>query len=248
MITLLTMSQGNPLALKRTLDSFAPICDEVIFGDLLVFEDDRELISSYGVKSVALPFNFIFKNGFAATLNELAQYAKNDFVLYMNCSEVMEKQTITLDNATANCFCFDHATDPHRWFRLYNRHELKWNGLIHEELVGKRRPQETPIFRMADTEKDNTNAWKAKVYNDIKELVYFNQYLRLVREPSLIGVTNRGWVEYAQRDYNYIKQRIEAKGLRLEAFETGNLELYLTEIYSAEFVDEFKDSEIIHFQ
>jgi hypothetical protein len=247
MITLITMSQGNPVALKRTLGSFKGLCNEVIFGDLLVFPADRVLIESYGVKMVPLPFNYIFKNGFASTLNELAKYATNEWVLYMNCSEVLESGDIVITNANANCYCFDHATDPHRWFRLYNRTELQWAGIIHEELVGRRRPQPEPMFRMADTDKDS-EPWKAKVYNDIKELVYFKQYLRLVDEPGIIGITNMGWVNYARESYQHIKDRLEGKGRRLEAFENGDLQLYLNEIYQPDFTEEFKDSDIIHFQ
>lgn len=235
------MAQGNPLALKRTIDSFAGLCNEVVFGDLLVLESDREIIKNYAVRSVPLPFNFIYKNGFGETLNELAKHATNDLVLYMNVGEVLDSAVLDFSDMSANCFCFDHATDPHKWFRLYDRTKLKWAGIIHEELVGGRRPANTPVFRMADTEKDELNA---QLYNDIKELVYFQQYLRLVDEPGIIGITNRGWVDYAKRDYNYIKERMLAKGRRVEAFETGDLSLYLSEAINQEFIS----NQIIHFQ
>ncbi len=247
MITLVTMAQGNPLALKRTLDSFAPYVDEVVFGDMLIFNQDRAIIENYGMKMIPMEFNFIYKNGFAATLNHLAGFAKNDWVLYMNVGEVVSGGDVLIMNANANCYCFDHATDKHKWFRLYNRHELKWSGIIHEELVGKRRPQEEPMFRMADTDKD-ASPFQAKVYNDIKELVYFNQYLRLIREPGCSPQTNQGWVEYAKRDFNYIKERQDSKGLRLKAFETGDISLYLNEIYQPNFVAEFENTDLIHYQ
>lgn len=245
MITLITMSQGNPLALKRTLDSFAGLCNEVVFGDLLLLPSDRAVIETYGVNMVPLPFNYIYKNGFAATLNELSKHATNDWCLYMNVGEVIDGDTITMPKAAPNCYCFDHANDPHKWFRLYDRRELQWNGLIHEELVGIgsswKRGWDEPIFRMADTDKDEVNA---TLYNDVKEIVYFQQYLRLVDEPGIIGITNRGWVDYAKRDYNYIKERMLAKGRRVEAFETGDLSLYLNEAINQEFLS----NNIIHFQ
>lgn len=259
MITLITMSQGNPLALKRTLDSFAPYVDEVVFGDMLVFNQDRAIIETYGMKIVPTEFNFIFKNGFAATLNHLASHASNDWCIYMNVGEVIESIHQTDRNPfwelpeslsmayRKNCYCFDHATDTHKWFRMYDRTKLEWAGIIHEELVGGKQPYDAPIFRMADTHKD-AQPFAAKVYNDIKELVYFKQYLRLVDEPGIIGITNQGWVAYAKRDYAYIKERMEAKGLRLQAFETGDLQLYLSEIYQPNFTEEFEDSDIIHFQ
>lgn len=241
MITLITMSQGNPLALKRTLDSFKGLCNEVIFGDLLLLETDRVIIETYGVKMIPLPFNFIFKNGFAATLNELAKHATNDWCLYMNVGEVIESTVLTMEDTTANCYCFDHATETHKWYRLYNRKELQWAGIIHEELEGGKRAAAEPLFRMADTDKDEVNA---TLYNDVKELVYFKQYLRLVDEPGIIGITNQGWVNYAKESYQHIKDRLEAKGRRLEAFETGDLHLYLNEAINQEFLS----NQIIHFQ
>jgi len=51
---------------------------------------------------------------------------------------------------------------------------------------------------MADLEKDMYNSFKAKVFNDFKELVYFQQYLKLVDSPDEIGATNDGWVRFAK--------------------------------------------------
>jgi len=74
-ITLVTMAQGNPLVLKETFKSFWGIVDEIIFGDLTLFSDDKELIKSYqnefNLKIVEYPFNYIFKNGFSSILNSL---------------------------------------------------------------------------------------------------------------------------------------------------------------------------------
>ena len=46
-ITLITMGQGNIKALKNTLESFKWVCNEVIFGDLLIFDHDSPLLESY---------------------------------------------------------------------------------------------------------------------------------------------------------------------------------------------------------
>ena len=81
-ITLVTMSQGNPIVLKETFDSFWGVVDEIIWGDLCIFEDDRKLIESYqslyNLKIVKYPFNYIFKNGFSSILNSLISHSKND--------------------------------------------------------------------------------------------------------------------------------------------------------------------------
>lgn len=255
-ITLITMGQANPIALKRTIESFKGIVDEIIFGDLLIFEDDRKLMETYcfyyNFNIVVLPFNYIFQNGFAATLNTLATQATNDWVLYMNVSEVMDGYHPIKEQMSKqyNCYSFDHAVDPHRWFRLYNKKELKWGGLIHEEVTGELRPCPFNIFRMMDTEKDIEDPFKAKVSNDIKELAYFQQYIKLVENPELRGNTHQGWIDYATRDYDSLKDRLLKKGKRYEAFLRGNLDMYLYDIATnPDFAAErFKSSDLINFQ
>jgi hypothetical protein len=257
-ITLITMSQGNPVALKRTLESFKGVCNEIIFGDLLIFDKDREIIKEYqqdyNLKIVKLPFNEIFLNGFGSTLNKLAEHATNDFVIYMNVSEVIDDSApcnIKKDvNEKYNCYCFNHATETHKWYRIYNRKELQWSGLIHEEVVGDRRGSGIPAFMMKDTEKDMVDEFYAKVANDIKELTYHYQYIRLVDEPNVMGATNIGWLNYAKDSYESLKERLLAKGNRYQAFLTGDLQMYLDDIYNNEsFKNElFISSDLINFQ
>ena len=258
-ITLITMGQGNPIALKRTLDSFKGIVDEFVFGDFLIFDADRALIESYkdeyNLKIFRGPFNFIFEKGFARALNALAELASNDWILYMNVSEVLDGEHPIKEQMSReyNAYSFDHAVDPHRWFRLYNRKELQWEGVIHEEvrpLEGKiGRPCEFNIFRMQDTEKDLDDPFKAKVANDVKELCYFQNYLRLVDEP-VKGATHSSWVKWATESYQSFKERLEGKGNRYRAFLEGNLTMYLEDIYTnPEFENErFQSSQLINFQ
>lgn len=257
-ITLITMGQGNPIALKRTLESFKGVCNEVVFGDLLIFEKDRELIYSYcreyNMSIANFPFNFIFENGFANTLNTMANspFVTNDFVLYMNVGEVIDGEFDILGkiNHDFNAYYLDHATETHHWYRLYNRRQLQWGGMIHEEIVGNRRPYPSPIFRFADTEKDMQSEFYAKVMNDVKEMVYFNQYIKLVEQPDQIGITNNGWVEYAKDGYESLKERITKKGKRYEAFKEDNLPKFMEDIFTnPEFEKERHESnDMINFQ
>lgn len=255
-ITLITMGQGNPVALKRTLDSFKDTVDEIVFGDLLIFDSDRAIIEryqeEYNLKILPLEFNFIFKNGFAATLNTLAAFATNDWILYMNISEVMDGDhpIKTQMSDQYNTYSLDHATETHRWFRLYNRKELKWGGIIHEEVIGALRPSEFNVMRFKDTEKDVDDSFKAKVCNDCKELVYWQQYMKLVENPELRANTHQGWIDHALADYDYFKERMLKKGKRYEAFLTGNLPMYLEDIYTnSDFEKErYESSTLINFQ
>lgn len=255
-ISFITPTQGNVKALKSTIESFKHVVDEFIIGDLCLFDDDVKAIegymSEYNLKIVRLPFNSIFINGFSNTLNLLASYASNDLVLYMNVSEVMEEQVDFLDKITDeyNSYVFNHLTDPHRWVRLYNKKELQWSGLIHESVIGEHRTLETPIFTMKDLEKDSDSEFKSKVYNDLKELCYFNQYIKIIDQPHLLGATNPGWINFAQDGYHSFIERLHKKGNRYEAMITGDLKMYLKDIFtSKEFEDErFNSSLAIEFQ
>lgn len=235
--TLITMGAGNVLVLRKTLESVQNFCDEVIYGDLLLFPEDRKIVESYqkefNLKIVPFQFNYIFNNGFDSILNALAARASNDLVLYLNTSEIVE-----IDNGIQrilddeyNAYFFDHATDPHRWYRFYNRHELKWSGNIHESLVGEYRPYHKPIFRMADLEKDMISSFKAIVLNDVKEIVYFKNYMKMVEDPAELKGTDEGWMKFATENYDSFKERLEKKGLRYRAFLEGDFEMYWADIY-----------------
>lgn len=257
MISFITPTQGNPIALKRTIDSLKGICDEFIIGSVCVFEDDQKTIESYideyNIKIIELPFNHIYENGFSATLNLLDSFAKNDDVIYLNVGEIVEsgiENVLNQMDAQYNCYYIDHMVERHRWFRCYSKFEMEWSGLIHEELTGEHRPYRKPLFRFADTEKDMTNTFKAAVYNDTKEICYWRQLMRIVDEPELLGATSIGWVQFAKDNYQTMKDRLALKGNRPKAFEEGNLQMYLDDIYSnPEFEKErFESNHIIEFQ
>ncbi len=209
-----------------------------------------------GLSLIGCP-EFIFDHGFALTLNALAFHATNDWVLYMNVSEVMDgdhpiKEQMSKDY---NCYSFDHAVETHRWFRLYKQDELRWGGLIHEEVVplspeSKMRPCPFNIFRMKDEEKDLSDPFKAKVNNDVKEIVYWQQYMRLVEHPEVRANTHQGWIDHAIQDYDHFKQRMEKKGKRYEAFIKGDLQMYLDDITDGpDFqIERFESSTLVNFQ
>lgn len=233
MLTLITPTQGNPIALKRTIDSLKGVIDEVIVGSVCIFPEDEKLIESYGseeisVKVIKLSFNYIFRNGFSDTLNKLSSGAKNDWVVYLNVGEIVEcgkDEILNKINGNYTSYYLDHATETHLWFRVYNRRQVKWEGIIHEELQRGVPYTEEPLFRFADTEKDTEDSYKAKVYNDIKELTYFNLYVKLIDQPHLVYNTNEGWIKFSRDGYYSFIERMHQKGDMYEAFITGDLEL-----------------------
>lgn len=262
------MGLGNQKALEKTIsnviEKFNGRLTEIIYGNLSAFEEDYNTVELYAkevlektavtMKVIHYPINYIYDNGFNKILNSLASYAHNDYVLYLNVAEYIEGDIkLELLDQNYNCFMFDHATETHRWIRFYKKSELEWSGPIHEEIVGNKRTCPTVIFRMADSDKDMQDHFKYWVYNHVKEMTYFNQYIRIVNangDKSIIGATNHGWIDYARRDYKYLVERLEKKGSILDAFKSGNPDLFAkvcAEQYS-EIDDDFKNNRLINFK
>jgi len=248
MITLITLTQGNPIALKRTIDNVVANFDgkvnEVIIGDLCVLDslyktqDDLQLIK--------LPFNELFLNGFGATLNKLAKHATNDICLYMNVGEIVEGNINLKQFANGyNLWNFNHATETHQWGRMWNRKELTWSGRIHEEVVGNKRLAPSIIFTMADTPKDDADPFYSAVMNTVKEYVYWNQYLMLIDRPNERGATNSGWIKYAQDSYEDIKRRMNANPERIQAMIDGDLDRFL---FYCKDLGPHKNTDLVHYQ
>lgn len=242
------MGAGNVVVLRETLESFRGVCDEIIYGDLLLFPEDREILRIYekefNMKIVHFKYDYILKNGFSAILNDLAGHAKNKFVLYSNTSEVIDEDygisEIMKNNSDCNTFYFIHRTDPHRWFRLYNRHELHWSGVIHEQLRGDYRPYHKPAYMMKDLPKDMHSTFKAKVLDSVKEIVYFSNYMKIIDDPSSLGETDPGWVRFAEANYESMAYRLRQKGDIYETFKSGDLHTFLSACYASKEINDFK--------
>lgn len=268
MITLITPTQGNPIAFKRTVDSvkekFGDLLTEVIVGDLCPFTDDRDQMAQYRGKIPVdihvVPFDlaWIFNHGFSSILNDLALRAKNDMILYMNVSEVIEgpvRTELIIPQYTG--YTFDHATDTNKWIRLYDKRDCRWSGRIHEIVVGGLKPCPDIIFRMADTEKDNGNPFRAWVYNWIKEVVYFQNYRLLVTDPTQRFHTDQGWINWAIEQEKHpelsFTLRINKHAQLLGHFLSDNRRDFIPEAYkcwqkSLEDGDPFKNTDMIHYQ
>jgi len=256
MITGLTMGAGNVRVLYKTLESLSTVCDEIIYGDMLLFEDDREILESYkrffNLKIIKYDFNFIFKNGFSAILNSLADHAKNNITLYLNTSEIIEEDYGIIDavvnNPECNSFYFVHKIDPHRWYRMGDRRDLKWSGILHEQLSGEYKPYRKPVFCMADLPKDSDNPFKSNVFDCLKECIYFEQYVRIVDAPSLLGETDHGWLDFAKKDYDSFKRRLEDRKEMYGSLKKGDWEGFKKSCWDLKANMSFNSSQAIEYQ
>lgn len=259
MITLLTATQGNPVALSRTIESaistFGGYIDQVAVIGLCPFPGDTEIIPR--IKHVSffkeMELAQLYNKGFAETFNEVVHdgyFPDNNLVLYLNVGEVIEGPVrVDLLKPDHNCYMFDHATETHKWVRLYNRKDLRWSGRIHEEIIGTRRLCPDILFRMADTHKDNDDRFKSWVYNYIKELVYFNQYRTIWSNPQERFATNEGWIKWSGEQFHYHTERINRFPELLESFLADDKEQFLQLAKAAyESSPEFANNDMIHFQ
>lgn len=262
-ISLITMGAGNVKVLKKTLDSFKEVVDEFIYGDMILFPEDREVIKQYekdyNFRTTRLPFNYIFQMGFSSCLNYLIANASNDMVIYMNTSEVIDEDyginEIINSNPECNAFYLSHRIESHRWYRCFDRRFVKWDGRIHEESIPciggvEMNPYHKPVLMFKDLEKDMDNPFKAAVFNSVKEMVYWNQLMKIVDNPREKGSTHEHWVNFAKEQYDSMKRRLNEKGNQYEAFKTGNFEMFLTELNNSDYFskERFESSDMINYQ
>lgn len=258
-VSLITMLNGNVKALRKTLDSFKYSMAEFIVGDMLLFDEDREILESYksdfNLRTIRLPFDYLYHQGFSSLLNYLSSHAKNDMVLYSNVSEVIDVDyginRIISDNKDYNTFFFTHKTDTHRWYRCSDRQKIQWGGRIHEEPYGDMIPYHKPIYMMKDEDKDMENPFKAKIFDDVKELTYFNQLCLIVDNPKIyLGQTNEGWHRYATEQYQSMIDRLTQKGKRWEAFKLGDWKMYIDDAMTNPSFEQvrFETSNLIQYQ
>lgn len=235
MISLLIMGAGNVKVLRATIESISGICNEIIYGDMLLWDNDREILESYkdefNIKIVQFKWNYLYKNGFSSLLNELSNHATNPYVLYLNTSEIIENDFGVVDaiknNPECNAFYFTHFSDTHRWYRLYKKDEMQWSGILHEQLKGEYIPYHKSVFQMADLPKDMEDMEKAKILDSLKEITYFRQYMNIVDKPELLGETDQGWVAFSKSNYDSFKERLLQRLEQVRSVEIGDLDAFL---------------------
>jgi hypothetical protein len=233
--TLIVMGSGNVSVLYQTLKSVEGICDEIVYGDLLLWEEDRIQINEYAkefnMTIIPFPWNHLYEYGFSSLLNILASHATNPYILYLNTSEIIEKDFGVVEaiknNPDCNAFYFTHLSDMHRWFRLYKKDEMQWSGIIHEQLKGEYIPYHKSVFQMADLPKDMMSIEKAKILDSLKEIVYFRQYMNLIDKPEALGETDHGWVRFSKENYDSFKERLGQRKDQVAAVEAGDLDAFL---------------------
>lgn len=236
MISLCLLAHGNPIELINTIDSWYGV-DEVIIGDLFILNEDRDYFhANYKNRVhtlvVPLPFNYIFKNGFSNTMNFVTNHSRNDWVIWTGIADRLASDIIP-PSGNFNCLGFTGLHNGHLYSNFYNKKEMHFDGLIHEEVIPlpgfEKRLDYNPHFSIQEVAKD-ADERKAAIYNDVKQIVYCEQYRRIVKHPELKGITADYWVNIAKKEYNDILITLTRKAGRYNAFRTGDINEYLTRV------------------
>ena len=199
---------GGP-NLERTIESCRGLCDDVVIISTALFDDDFDDMKKTGATVVIRPWNFVFLHGFGPLYNQGTEAAKNNWLMLLGVAETMAEEycgihqrlKASLDDGIFKC---DHVNDPNKWKRVWNRNgRTMWSGIIHEEISFGRDME--VIFRMQDTEKTpHADPFRNEVFRYIKALSYNYLYERLLLDPSRLGGTNHGWIDFVNRERDSI--------------------------------------------
>lgn len=227
MITLVVPTfGGNPANIRRTIDSCAGVIDDVVIISTCPYREDLVELKSLGVV-VELPWNYTYLNGFGEMMNQGTEAAKNDWLILFGVGETLLRPHApihtTLKTAPRdNVFRCDHANDPHRWGRVWNRRgKTRWGGLIHESIGGGH--ESTVLFEMRDTPKEATgSAEKDAVFRHIKTTLYNAMYRRLLLHPDQLSHTDPGWLNFVRGAEGSITEFCEQNADLLDAAMKGD--------------------------
>lgn len=202
---------GNIANIWRTISSVRSFVDDVVVVSTCIFWKDQLDLKEVANTIVELPWNTVFKEGFAFPHNAGIPSCKNRWIILLGCAETIAEQYQSIEAVTSEAppdqfFLLDHHNDSNRWGRIWCRDSnVKWGGLIHEALGGGR--QMGVIARMQDTDKtpmDNRN--QQEILRWFKVVSYNVNYHRLLHDSGLLGFSDRGWLAFV----NGAKESIEA--------------------------------------
>ena len=141
---IITFNEEKNIA--RCLESIKGIVDEIIVVDSFSKDKTSEICLSHNVQFIQTDWK-----GYSETKNFANSKAENDWILSLDAdealSEELKKSILNAKKTGFNgCYSFNRLTNycgtwvkfggwyPDNKTRLFNRLEVKWTGLIHENL------------------------------------------------------------------------------------------------------------------
>lgn len=231
MITLIIPTfGGSPSNIRRTIESCAGLADDVVVISTCPYQEDVEELKKMATV-VELLWNHTYLHGFGDMMNRGTDAAKNDWLLLFGVGETLLRPHQPIHLALRNAprdmvFLCDHANDPHKWGRVWNRRGgTRWGGLIHESIGGGQ--QGGLLFEMRDTPKDSTgSSEKDAVFRHIKATLYNAMYLRLLQHPEQLGHTDPGWLNFVRGAQDDIEGFCRTNGDLLDSAMAGDFSTF----------------------
>ena len=214
----LILACSNTDDLIRTVISYEGFTDETVIGCMFwdeseMLEINTELINAF---RVLLPFNYLFLNGFAATFNYLAKYAKHDIVFLTGVGNDLGENYKVPIEPQFDCYSYlrlDGFSAHTMWDKT--KTELQW--CIHEELKDRSKLDPRPQFKAAEIPK-----YKNPFYDRVREIVYNEQYRKVLDGEDKV---NPDWERWVFRHEAEIRTALAKDPILYKAFQLGDLEM-----------------------
>jgi glycosyltransferase involved in cell wall biosynthesis len=158
-VVIITFNEAKNIA--KCLQAALHVADEIIVYDSFSTDNTCEIATNYGAKL----FQATWK-GYSESKNLANAKASHDWILSLDADEVLSKalqddilklklkglQTASFKRLTNYCGTWiKHAGwYPDIKLRLFNRQQMQWEGLIHEELKANDQRTITPILLQGD--------------------------------------------------------------------------------------------------
>lgn len=230
---------GNEITfLPHWVEQVRHFADEIVCstnGSTDGSKEFMESVTGIPVKIFNFPENIIDENGFSHMKNWNISQSSGDWIVALDADEEMSisKADIALRNSK-NIFCIStltlcvdnpskrlfgpevlnltHSYVSERHYRIFrNIPEIRWKGLIHEELYFQTRYFPIRIAQLSEMSNHVMLHWKhwaPPQREENKEGRYADLICRIVDDPSLREGTDAYWYgEYYQKNKAYLRQK-----------------------------------------
>jgi hypothetical protein len=210
----LILACSNPADLIRTVKSYEGFADETTIGWM---GWDVDVFSVKSTDKVwVIPFNYLFRFGFAETFNELAKYAKHDLVFITGVgNDLVENYNIPCE-PQFDCYSYESA-DGFKNHTMWDKTKTELQWCIHEELKDRTKLDPRPQFRAAEIPKQPN-----PFYDRVREIVYNEQYRKVLDGEDFV---NPDWTRWILRHEAEIRAALAKDPILYKAFQTGDLDM-----------------------
>ncbi|HRG57317.1 MAG TPA: glycosyltransferase family 2 protein [Bacteroidia bacterium] len=158
-VVIITFNEAKNIA--KCLQAAVQVADEIIVYDSFSTDDTSEIAKQFGAK--------VFQGawqGYSASKNLANSQAKFDWILSLDADEVLSKtlqddivrlkqnglQTASFKRLTNYCGSWIRHCGwyPDIKLRLFNRKQMQWQGLIHEQLISMTNKKISSVLLQGD--------------------------------------------------------------------------------------------------